>query len=339
MKVAIVSTIGELESVVGHGTMATVGRTEDTTALMLESPLLPLDENLLMINGSIEIQNYLLNPNIHKAINEQLGITGEPGCSSLYGFWNGEKFSDWLEVCFSLKLMSGNVGVEAGFTTGTALRVDCEAKLALPQIELIEKFLKETSYKGEVLLTITKDFKVTRLGFGHFYGHFGLYTELSRLGKVDGILEFLGGIQPELILGDALGIGNIVSLPPFPWKIPQVKSRVILAPQSAEKHLWRIRNEQLQFVYVTVRGLSLIEAKRRMRRTMDNMASYNPDIQYRIDYGHSTSSFVLGLETYQRMQEKRSFDVPQREKKVEQTDDKKDTKESLHIETSILPVV
>lgn len=336
MKVAIVSTTGEAEAIVSHTTLATIGRTEDTTALLVESPILPIDKSLMMINTSLEIQNYLLNPKLQTTINETLGFTLEPGDSTIFAFYNGEKFSDWMECCFSGKFMSGNVGPTTGFITGTALRVDCDIKSALPQLERIENFVKETNYRGEVLCTITKDFRISKIGFGHFFGHFALFTEISRLGKVDGILEFLAGIQKELVLGDAIGIANVVSLQPFPLILPQAKVRTILAPQSAEKHLWRVRNESLNFVLVAVRGLSLLEAKKRMRRTMDNMASYNPNIQYRIDYGYATSSFVLCSDSFTVMAEKRLFNPANQPKKEEEhkEDSNRGTSVDTHIDTS-----
>lgn len=342
MKVAIVSTVGNSEGLMGHTGIATLGRTEDSTALLVESPILPVDPNLLMINTSVGIQNYILNKQIATTVNNHLGLTGEPGSSSLYAFWNGQKFSDWMEVVFSTRFMSGNVGPEIGFSMGIALRVDCDIKLALPQMEEIENFLKETEYRGEVLLTITEDFRIVRMHFGHFYGHFGLYTELSRLGKVDGILEFLGQLQKELVLGDALGIGNIVTVPPFPLNLPQIKSRAILAPQSAEKHLWRIRSQSNQIVLATVRGLSLLEAKRRMRRTMENMSSYNPDIQYRIDYGQNRASFVLCPEKFHQMSENRTYDkssIAQSKEEIKDKNGQNKTEGVTHIITPSLEEV
>jgi hypothetical protein len=325
MKVSIISVEGQLEAITGHTSEVTIGRTADTTALYLENPLLPIDENLLCINSSLAIQNYLLNPKIKSAVNMHLGLTGEIGKSSLYAFFNGETFSDWLEVSFSTRFMAGNVGPDIGFATGVGLRCDSEVYAAVPQLGEIKKFLKESSYRGEVLLSITEDFRITNMLFGHFHGHFALYTELSQLGKADGILEFLVGNQLACELGSNIGVANLVTLPPFPLQLPGLKVRNILAPQSAEKHLWRVRAGLLQTVVVSVRGLYLLEARRRMRKTMDNMSKYSPDIQYRIDYGSNYSTFVICAERFKELAMKKSeffsrpAQAPSQEKNQDQT--------------------
>ena len=297
MKIAIVST-GEAKAILDHTEGNFLGYSKDAVAFFVDNPLQKLETELPVANTCIGVQNLMLHEDLRKALlDDHVKVSKEFPVSSLFAFFNGENFSEWAEISFSQKFMSGNVGPEVGFTTGVGFRVAYDVLEAVPSIPKLKEVLRNLNYRGEVLCSVAENFTLTGVAFGHFYGHFAVFSEISR-NSVQEILDFVFGKFPECKLYNSCCVANLVSQPPFPLIIPNSASP-LHAPRSAEKHLWRIMiNNLVETVLITTRGMSLSEARRRLRRTVENMLHYNSTLQYRNDYGFNLN-FVLSAKKYE----------------------------------------
>jgi len=295
MKIAIMD-----KSVVDHTDGNVFGANRDCDALFVDDPLLtPRLEGILTANTCIGVRNLIVSEELRKNFEDFLGLDKKsPPISSLYSLFNGKDFSDFLEVHYSKHFLTGEVGPEVGFVTGVGLKVTDDIYQAIPQLNKLKSMLISMKYQGEVLLTVTKNYTLSNVNFGHYYGHFALYAECAKC-SVQTLLDFVFGKGVPCELYDSCCIANLVSQQPFPTRI-NTSTGPINAPKGAEKHLWRIPIESGEIVLIVVHGNYLLEAKKRMRRTLENMRSYSDSIQYRIDYGNYCH-FVLCQEKYEKL--------------------------------------
>lgn len=326
MKIGILSTLGTANAVLDHAEETILGVQPNVTDYFVEDSLLEIKPEFKYINTCVGIQNFILNKKAREAVLGLLDIKPAQPSSTIYGMFNGENFSDFMEISFSNKFMTGEIGPNVGFSLGTGIKIQENIEDVFPQIVKIKNFLRDIKYRGEVLCGITKNFKISSISFGHFYGHFGMFMEVLKTGTCKNALEFILGTRNTCELYDNLVIGNVVSVQPYPLTLPNSNIR-IMAPQSAEKHLWRIKNLTLEFVLITIHGNSLQETKRRMRRTLENMTNYEPNLQYRIDYGR-TPHFVLVEEQFQKFAE-RVYEVPKQNPEPE-------TKETSEVSNTLV---
>lgn len=307
MKVAILNTQGGLRSVFDHteGEGNTLKIEKDTEAILVERPTDILEVTVPVGNSCIGVANLMMREDLRKGFFQVAGVFPEKSTvSSVFAFFNGTDFSDWLEVAYSDRLLSGEVGPRVGFTTGCGLKVKESILEALPGLLAVRDALRELNYRGEILCGVAEDFTLTNISFGHFWGHFGMFTEMCTA-KTQGVLEFIFGKVPMLELYESCCVSNLVTLPPFP--IPANESQRLNAPKSAEKHLWRIQyGPASEIVLIAVHGSSVGEARRRCRRTLDNMRQYEDTIQYRIDYG-LRRRFVLCQRDYEQFSQKQEL--------------------------------
>ena len=298
MKLVIVNVEGTGRAVFEHTDKNFLVMDKDAEGIFVDSPLVDIKSNLPVANTCVAWRNILLNPKLKAAFVEHIGLVQGPYVSSIYGMFNGTKFSELLEVCYSGKFMTGDAGIDVGFAKGAALRVSNAPSDLLPAFNGIVQALHDINYRGEVLFHISESYEVTNLFLGHFYGHFGLFSEAAQ-GTVQAILDFVFGKVDTCILYDSLNLGVLVSKFPYPFRKLAVSTQ-ILSPKGAEKHLWRFKYEAQEAALITVHGSSLQEAKRRMQRTIDNLKYYDQDLQYRSDFGYR-EYFLAEQETYQRL--------------------------------------
>jgi len=291
MKIAIMD-----KSIVDHTEGNVFGANRDSEALFAGDPLFtPRVENIPVVNTCIGVRNLLLSEELRKNFETHLGVVEGKDISTIYSLFNGEDFGDWLEVSFSKRFMTGEVGPEVGFVTGVGLKITEDIYQAIPQLIQLKDALKRIQYRGEILCTLTEGFQLTRVEFGHYYGHFALYSECAK-SSVQGLLDFLFGTTKSCELYDSCCVANLVSQTPFPT-LGGISQGQINAPKGAEKHLWRILLGNSEIVLIVVHGNYLSEAKRRLRRTIENMKQYSDCLQYRIDYGNHCQ-FLLCQEKY-----------------------------------------
>lgn len=302
MKVGIIldKNGGHAKAIMDKTEGNTLGITLGCEAVFVENPLEQVEETgLPTINTCIGIKNLLLNKELKDAFNRQIGIDPAPVFSSFFSLFSGTRFSDWLEVSYSGRFMAGEVGCMVGFSTGTGLRVNQNILEAFPSLVKLQEFLSKIEYHGEVLVHVSDRFTLVGVQFGHFYGHFSMFAEVSKV-SVQDLLTFMLGQNPASVeVHDSIVVSSLVSQFPFPCPA----SGTILslsAPKNAEKHLWRmpvlLLNQEV--VLVTVHGLYLGEARKRLRRTIENMLAYNDFLQYRNDYGLHTK-FLLEQGRYE----------------------------------------
>ena len=112
-----------------------------------------------------------------------------------------------------------------------------------------------------------------------------MFYELCKNKKKNGVIKFLLGEAEKCELLDQIVVSNVVSKAPFPYLHRSVEEIAIPTKSDANKHIWRIQNLESKYVMVVASGDYLLEARRRMRRTLNNLSKYDRDLQYRTDYG------------------------------------------------------
>jgi hypothetical protein len=269
-----------------------LGYNHEAGGLFMEDPMTPLMwKDKMYANTCIPVQNLILNKDLREAFNAELGVEVAPAASQLFMLFNGTEFSDILEVSYSDRFMNNEVGPKLGFITGVGLKVPDDINDSVPQLRKLKEMLKLMNYRGEVAIGLSERFTVTGVHFGHLYGHWALFSEICK-NSVQDMLDFIFGTFPKIELHDSLAIGNVVSQPPFPNVIDNVNGS-IHAPKDAEKHLWRvILGGSLEIALVAIHGTYLGEARKRIRRTLNNMLRYSDTLQYRTDYGYN-ATFVV----------------------------------------------
>jgi hypothetical protein len=265
----------------------------DTEAVLAENPLVEIPEGLKEINTCTGVKTLVLDVEMKKAFLELVGCSKEKPVSTLYGFFNGSRFSPFIEVSYSDRFMTGGAGPTVGVSVATA--ISCETgmvKEAIRNFSNLEIALTKIKYHGEVLIFLASDYTMTNISFGHFYAHFALFNEISKI-PTQKIVEFCVG-DDALDIFPSIVVGCLVSKQPFPYLV-NVDNH-ILAPKTAEKHLWRYVVEGgNEIVFVTVHGQSVWEARRRIKNTLENMRKFDDFLQYRTDFGFQ-SDFVLSKE-------------------------------------------
>lgn len=294
-----IHTNGEAKCLLDHTNYKIVDGTAGP--VFYDNPLTDIPAATLPINTSIGVQNLILHPEVGQELFESI-ISQQDQVSFLYGIFNGIEFTEFIEVNCTLRFMTGDIGPEIGFTTGAAFHVPLDdVKSGLQDLAKIEGILEDLKYRGFVRLGISEGFLITNISYGYFYGDFGLFCELCK-NSVDEIIE--SALRPAIKLRflDTISVGCLVTQYPFPVPVNEnhISLSSLAAPKSAEKHLWRIYfSRYCESVLITSHGDSLQEARRRIRRTIDNMLRYNRNIQYRFDYGNRLN-FLFSQDKYEK---------------------------------------
>jgi len=303
MKLGVIPSHGAIYGLIDHLNNVQLGDS-DVDALIVEHPQTPLKENQNYINTSIGLQTFLITEEVQAPYMKAMQT--EPQAreiSALYSLFNGETFSDWLEVSYSCRFMNNDVGPKTSFTTGVGLKPEFAVEEAVKGMAGLKQLLKDCNYKGEVYVGISKEFKICNLKFGHIYSCFAMFYEVCKHKKKDGVLRFLLGESDECGLTEHIVISNVVSKAPYPYARRGAEDISIPTRSDASKHIWRVNNESAKYVLVLAQGDYLLEARRRIRRTLTNMTKYDRDLQYRTDYG-LRREFVLGQERYKKLAER-----------------------------------
>lgn len=277
-----------------HTKEVVIGIDDLTEAVIVENPLTHVPD-ILALNTCTAVRNLLSQEKLEKEFYQELDITIGKPISYLYGFIGDKGFSDLLEVSYSTRFMAGNVGPMLGFVQGTAIPTTSEIKQAFPQLVQIEQALKAIEYKGEITIGCSADYTICDIQYGHQTGMFALFTELSQLSPQANYEWCLGVGDKCLVHEDGVSVCTLLSNSPFP--VPSPRPTTIVAPIGAERHLYRTDFYSHEVSYVATWGTSIIEAKRRTNRTIINCLSFNPYLQYRIDFGYK-QQFVLSQQKY-----------------------------------------
>lgn len=300
MKIGVIPSQGTIYGLIDHLNNVQLGDT-DVDALMVEHVQTPLVDGKSYINTSRGLQTFLVVDAVREPYLKALDYTPRAKeVSALYCLFNGKDFSDWLELSYSKRLMNNDVGPEFSFITGVGLKPNCVVEEAVKGIDALKQLLLDTEYKGEVYIGITKDYKICNIKFGHLYSCFAMFYEICENKRCDGVLGFLLGDTNECKLSDHIVVSNIISKAPFPYMQKKTSSYTLPNITEASKQTWNISNKLCTYALIVSKGEYLSEARRRLRRTLYNMAKYDTELQYRTDYG-LRREFVLSRERYKEL--------------------------------------
>jgi hypothetical protein len=277
-------------AVIEHSKEITLNINEDTEAVLVESAVMETPPDLPALNTCIGVRALSLNEELRDTFNDVHGLVPGYPATYLYGFIGVEGLSDMLEMTHSTRFLTGDVGPQVSFVQGTGIACRENIFLALPKLGNLVNSLIEIGYKGEIAFGITAGFEICSIVFGHLTLGFALYTELSVHSPQSNYEWCLGRNSGGKLHTTGISVGTLLSYPPFPYPSSQPIS--VKAPTMAEKHLYRVLYGLDEVAYTASWGEDIHEAKRRVRKTIDNCRNYNKDIQYRIDYGFK-ERFVL----------------------------------------------
>lgn len=289
---------GAYRTVMEHCKSITLGINEDTEACLVESAQMEGPSDLPCLNTCQGVRTLSNMPELATLFSQQHGLVDAYPTTYLYGFISPDGWSDMIEMTYSTRMLTGDIGVQVDFVQGTGLAVVDDLALAIPQTEGLKQSLVELEYRGEIKLGLTKDYKICSVEFGHSTAGFALYTELLSRNPQEMYEWCLGIGEKPRLFEDGVAVVTMLSYPPFPYDTSVGLS--VKAPRGAEKHLYRVAYGKTEVAYASTWGKDIFEAKRRCRKTIDNCRAYNKDIQYRIDYGCG-DFFVLSQERYEKM--------------------------------------
>lgn len=236
-----------------------------------------------MINSSPAMCNFVRDQALRKEIGVTLGLEEGKTYSTLYGFFNGQQWSDILEVQYVTRLMNKDIGPRVGMTWGVGYSAGkAPVEGGIPCWGKIQTFLQDIGYVGEVMLEVTEDYQVCQLYLGHNPSFFALFCEISK-SSIPQVVEFLVQEKAELELFPAITLGVLVSKLPFPLQIVKTENHKILAPANAEKHLWRFQLGYVEPVLATTHGAYLAQARSRIFITVKNLVRQEDSLMYRTD--------------------------------------------------------
>lgn len=283
---------GEMVNLFDHCTDAVSISDTDYEAIVVPTPAQWIDTDLPLVNTCKGLFGLFCRSELREAYEEQFDLSKGKPVSSIYSLFNGTEFAPFIEVDYSTRLLTGDIGRQIPFTQGTALPLDDSVYQAVPKLSELKEFLKEIDYHGEVLLSLNEEFCLHSIGYGHFYGHMALYNELSSLSP-QRLMEWVLGEEDIVELREGVAVGTLVSLCPFPEY--SARSLKIKMPSGALKHAWRINYENQEAYLITSYGCTVHEAKRRTRRSIKNCERLHDDLQYRIDYGYKNKFLISSL--------------------------------------------
>lgn len=297
MKVLIIKSTGTINALFDHCDNVTE-KLEGATACMVENNLANTPDRLPVINSCTGIKNLMLNEKMQDVVlHNILKVSDNKPTSEIFALFNGERFSDFIEVGYTRRFMTYNIGPIIGFVCGVGIKISVPLEEAVPQFKSLIKFLQEIHYIGEISIGLDDSYCITGFSCQHFYGHFAMYSEMCEAGTTE-LIKYILGDNDSCNIHDTCCVANLVSKQPFPCMIMTTTSPRISAPKSAEKHLWRMSLGYVEPVLITTHGSYLREAQKRIQRTIDNMITYDPDIQFRTDYGMK-AAFVLSKDKYE----------------------------------------
>jgi len=282
-------------AVIEHTKTLTLGINEDSEAVIVESVDMLGPPDLPVINSCPAVAAMEKIPESKEQFNRLYNIKPGYAKSYLYGFVGSTDTSDLLELTYSTRFLTGGIGSQIGFVQGTGIACDSDVHMAIPALPVLLEGIRELGYRGEITIGITPSFDICDVMFGHFIGGFILYNELAR-SSIQDSYEFCVDVgEATRLHSKGISVCTLLSYPPFPHDTTIGTS--IKAPSAADKHLYRVNRGACEVAYSAAWGQDIFEAKRRCRKTIENCAAYNKDIQHRIDYGYE-QEFVVNHERW-----------------------------------------
>lgn len=296
MRLAITNT-GDMAHLIDHCNDAVTQLDADCEAVVVGNVTQWMDVELPLVNTCQGLMILMLKPELKRAYEKQFELGKGEIVSSIYSVFNGQEFAPFIEVDYTDRMLTNDIGRRIAFTQGTAMPVP-QAYQAVMQLSELRDFLRELNYHGEVAISLNRDYCIHSIGYGHFYGHFALYNEMINLSP-QRLLEWIIGNEDSVELREGCAVGTLVSLCPFPEIMLQLTHK-IKVPSGAQKHAWRIVYGNQEAYLITSFGITINEAKRRTRRSIKNCERLHDELQYRTDYGYK-NKFLISQESYEEL--------------------------------------
>lgn len=294
MKIALLATKSP-RAILEHTKDVTLGMTADTEGLMVEDNLHDVASDLPVINTCVGAKVYDTSLEHRTLFRDEVGMVDAAPVAHLYAILSPTGCSDWMEMSISGRMMAGDVGSDVGFVQATAIPCHAEVYDAFPKLAKLVDSLHILGYSGEVVVGVTADFQLATLSFGHCTGAFCLFTELAQQSPQQTIEFAFGKRQQALLHPERIAACTLLSYPPYPYTDQEMFS--VLAPRTAERHLFRFNVGCCELAYASASGNNVFEVRRRVRRTLENCTQYNDKLQYRMDYGRM-AKFVFNVDRY-----------------------------------------
>lgn len=282
-------------AVLEHTRNTTLNVNEDAEAVIVESALMEGPPDLPVINTSDGVRSMMVSGSYAAEFQSLYNIHPGYPATYLYGFLGPTGLSDMLEMTHSTRILTGEIGPQVGFAQGTGIACEDDITMAIPDLSSLVEGLIAMEYRGEITIGITKGYGICELRFGHFTGGFSLYNELTSNNIQDSYEWCLGVGDAAQLHTNGLSVCTLISHGPYPHDLTAFSS--VKAPSGAEKHLYRVCHDKAEVAYAAAWGKDIFEAKRRCRKTLENCAQYDKEVQYRIDYGYK-DLFVLNNDKY-----------------------------------------
>ena len=294
MKIGILANTAP-RALLGHMTNAVLGTPSDIEGIVVDHIDMEVPEGIPVVNTCIGARVLEHDDKVRAAFDEEAELSDGTPDAFLYGFVSPTGVSDLMEMTVCNRLMVGGVGPRCGLVQGTALSCSPEVYQAFPQLAGIFDMLHQIQYCGEISIGITRTFEICTINFGHCLGGFALFTEMAKQ-RPQLTYEFAFGKHDRCELYDErISITTLMSYPNYPYdnSVPFQ----VMGPNQAERHMYRTTSGACELAYAAASGEQLFEARRRIRRTLQNCRSYNDDLQYRTDAG-KFQKFVFNVDKY-----------------------------------------
>ena len=301
MKLSLIPQRGSIRSLVNKIPNVQIGLGDDIDRVLFEDLSIPLEPAVgkQIANSCQGLRTILAIPEATKRIHKELGVQEGTKVTAIYSLFSGEIFSDWIELDFSCKLFSGNIGPDIIFTQGCALKLEINPLEAIARMSTLRDTLQKLDYRGEIIILINDNYTISSIHFGHFFGAFALMSELSEL-QTSNMIGFIFGDSNSIRLSDDIALGNLVWQLPYPARMLEPQAP-ISAPQSAEKHIWRLQDQRQELALLTAKGDGAYKnCWRRIGYTSRNLKLSDPNLCYRNDYGNSKRTFLFSEEKFEK---------------------------------------
>lgn len=282
MKIGIVANVAH-HAIMEHIHYGVMGINDDVDGVFVENCFTDVPSGIDVINSCDGARILEGSDEVRAAFYEEAGIVPGIPDTYLYGIIGQHGASDLMEMSVCDRLMVGGVGPKCGMVQGCALPCGPDVYQAFPDLENVISLVQQLDYRGEISIGVKQDFTICSILFGHCTAAFSLFTELAKQNP-QLTLEFAFGNHDICKLHETrIAITTLLSYPPYPAAndVPYK----IMAPRQADRHLFRFQSGLSELAYASASGDRLYEARRRLRRTLDNCRSYNDSIQYRTDAG------------------------------------------------------
>ena len=245
---------------------------------------------------------------VSEAMGYKLAVADTEGVPVVVSCWfNGNKFISKTLVFNYTRFMAGNVGVaipSAGYVAYFNVK---GSRLVDEVLKPLEKFLRKANHRGCFSIGVLADkgqWYVQDISASVSQPFTSAVFENTRLSKSDVLLSIFNEASEELSYIDPYVCSCMVSIYPYPALVPKETLEIKGINPYNLKHLWLMDCDKSDgkwmcgnisgcMGYITARGTTAQEARRRVYRTISNLSI--DDVQYRNDIGKEVSSYVYQL--------------------------------------------